>query len=234
MENGHSNISYSAYKDFKHLTSNDFAESKQKIWNFVTQNFCRTHKIIRDKELCEFTKIYISHYVGEKHCYTSYQIVDPCRNIAWDRKHKLYIDKKHRIVILESYVNHFGPLGEITEDLLRAQEAAEASRCGLEDKLKNRTDRWLAAYDTWLQVDKYDPKIDMGLFADKFRKEYDQLYHNQDHVAGYKEAVLAFDEYLESDPDFLSRFNSYRGDIISSDREAAAFMFALEAFTANL
>lgn len=233
MENGHSNISYSAYKDFKHLTSNDFAESKQKIWDFIIRNFIRTHKIITDKELCEFTKIYISHYVGEKHCYTSYQIVDPCWNIGWDRKHKLYIDKKHKIVILESYINHFGPLGEITEDLLKAQEAAEAKRCGLEDKLKKRTDCWLEAYDTWLQVEKFDHKIDMGLFADKFREEYELLYHHQDNIAGYEEAVSAFDEYVEANPDFLSRFNAFRGDVISSDREAAAFMFALEALTAN-
>ena len=73
----------------------------------------------------------------------------------------------------------------------------------------------------------------MGLFADKFREEYELLYHNQDNVAGYKEAVLAFDEYLESNPSFLPRFNAYRGDIISSDREAAAYMLALEALTAN-
>ena len=72
----------------------------------------------------------------------------------------------------------------------------------------------------------------MGLFADKFREEYELLYH-QDNIAGYEEAVSAFDEYVEANPDFLSRFNAFRGDVISSDREAAAFMFALEALTAN-
>ena len=90
--------------------------------------------------------------------------------------------------------------------MLKAQEAAEAKRCGLEDKLKKRTDRWLDAYDTWLQVEKFDHKIDMGLFADKFREEYELLYHHQDNIAGYEEAVSAFDEYVEANPDFLSRF----------------------------
>ena len=82
--------------------------------------------------------------------------------------------------------------------MLKAQEAAEAKRCGLEDKLKKRTDRWLDAYDTWLQVEKFDHKIDMGLFADKFREEYELLYHHQDNIAGYEEAVSAFDEYVEA------------------------------------
>lgn len=38
-----------------------------------------------------------------------------------------------------------------------------------------------------------------------------------------------FDDNLKTDPDFknlVSKFNKYRQDIISSDREAAAFMIA--------
>lgn len=38
-----------------------------------------------------------------------------------------------------------------------------------------------------------------------------------------------FDDNLKTDPDFknlVSKFNEYRQDIISSDREAAAFMIA--------
>ena len=70
-------------------------------------------------------------------------------------------------------------------------------------------------------------------FAKKFSEEYSFLYKNQDRVAGYREAVDAFDEYLKGDVGgfrkFVGEFAKYRNDIISSDREAAAFMFALES-----
>ena len=65
-------------------------------------------------------------------------------------------------------------------------------------------------------------------FAKQFEKEYDFLYKNRDRVAGYKEAVIAFDELLKSQPDFIREFVAYRNDVISSDREAAAFMFAFD------
>lgn len=70
-------------------------------------------------------------------------------------------------------------------------------------------------------------------FAKKFSEEYSFLYKNQDRVAGYREAVDAFDEYLKNDiggfRKFVGEFANYRNDLISSDREAAAFMFALES-----
>lgn len=70
-------------------------------------------------------------------------------------------------------------------------------------------------------------------FAKKYSEEYSFLYKNQDRVAGYREAVDAFDEYLKNDiggfRKFVGEFASYRNDLISSDREAAAFMFALES-----
>lgn len=70
-------------------------------------------------------------------------------------------------------------------------------------------------------------------FAKKFNEEYDFLYENRDRVAGFDEAVDAFDEYLAKDiggfQKFVGEFVDFRKDIISSDREAAAFMFALES-----
>lgn len=232
MENGHTNIAFSAYKDYQNLTTNDFAESKQAIWDMAKQDFHRTHKTITDEELCKFIKIYISHYVGEKHCYTSYQIVDPCKNISWDRDHKLYIDKDHEIVILESCKNYFGPLEGITEELLKSQEAAESKRCGFKDRLEGRTDHWLSAYGTWLETGKYGKENyvnDIEQFASKYNEEYSRLYDSNDKVEGFEEAVNAFNEYLASDPVFLPEFVAYREDFISSDREAAAFMFTMRA-----
>ena len=43
-------------------------------------------------------------------------------------------------------------------------------------------------------------------------------------------AITAFDEFLPTHKEFVGEFVKYRGDFISSDREAAAFMFALSVF----
>lgn len=69
--------------------------------------------------------------------------------------------------------------------------------------------------------------INIQAFLDYFNDEYDLLYDNDDNVAGYRDAVEAFDEFLKGHREFVSEFVKFRGDFISSDREAAAFMFAL-------
>ena len=75
--------------------------------------------------------------------------------------------------------------------------------------------------------------ININEFAKKFGQEYSFLYENRDCVAGFREAVDAFDEYLAKDvggfKKFVGEFVDFRKDFISSDREAAAFMFALES-----
>lgn len=74
--------------------------------------------------------------------------------------------------------------------------------------------------------------VDMNAFLDKFNKEYDFLYKNRDRVAGYEEARDYFDEWVKKpeSKEFMKKFFEIRGDIVSSDREAAAFAFALESF----
>ena len=47
-------------------------------------------------------------------------------------------------------------------------------------------------------------------------------------MAGYEEAVNSFDEFVKTHGDFVGEFVKFRGDLVSSDREAAAFMFALD------
>lgn len=69
--------------------------------------------------------------------------------------------------------------------------------------------------------------INLKEFYEKFAEEYKFLYDNYDHVAGEDEAVDAFDEFLPKHKEFVREFDKYRGDLITSDREAAAFMFAL-------
>jgi len=74
--------------------------------------------------------------------------------------------------------------------------------------------------------------INIHEFLKKFNQEYRFLYDNYDRVAGYEEAVDAFDAFLKSHGDFVGEFANYRGDLVTSDREAAAFMFALESLGA--
>lgn len=74
--------------------------------------------------------------------------------------------------------------------------------------------------------------INIRTFAKQFAKEYDFLYDNGDNVAGYREAVDFFDEFVKRYGGFVGEFAKYRGDFISSDREAAAFSFALDAIGA--
>lgn len=66
----------------------------------------------------------------------------------------------------------------------------------------------------------------MKVFEDDYKRMYN-LKHGGEELAGYAEAVKAFDDFLFTDGDFVRDFIAYRGDFISSDREAAAFMFAL-------
>ena len=70
----------------------------------------------------------------------------------------------------------------------------------------------------------------LHVFARKFVEEYNFLYNTYPaYVPGYNEAVAEFDELLAIPwgKEFIREFVRYRGDAISSDREAAAFMFAL-------
>jgi len=77
--------------------------------------------------------------------------------------------------------------------------------------------------------------ISIDRFKKRFDEEYDFLYDHRDNVAGYYEAVDSFDEFLKSEENarFVREFVAHRGDMITSDREAAAFMFALDVLSGN-
>lgn len=77
---------------------------------------------------------------------------------------------------------------------------------------------------------------DMKELLQKFEKKFSDIYdflYNTDYVPAIHEqvSVLAkeFDETLRNDEDFrngVGMFGKYRQDIITSDREAAAYMLA--------
>jgi hypothetical protein len=72
--------------------------------------------------------------------------------------------------------------------------------------------------------------IDIEALVNKFDENYNFLYNAEGGVAGEEEAVEAFDKYIKN-PEFkkyVAAYGNYVGDFISSDREAAAFMFAME------
>lgn len=66
-------------------------------------------------------------------------------------------------------------------------------------------------------------------FDDNYNFIYDENSSNRE-VAGQREAAAAFDDFVKQHGDFVCEFVNYRGDVISSDREAAAFMFTMNDF----
>lgn len=73
--------------------------------------------------------------------------------------------------------------------------------------------------------------ININEFFKQYLAEYEAIYETQGYICGFDDAVDAFDEFLASHQEFVAEFAAYRGDFISSDREAAAFMFALDRIT---
>lgn len=66
-----------------------------------------------------------------------------------------------------------------------------------------------------------------------FEKWYSNFYrtHDDNDSKEYREAVKTFDKKSKNDPEFsaiVQQFTNYRCDLISSDREAAAFVMALD------
>lgn len=74
----------------------------------------------------------------------------------------------------------------------------------------------------------HEVKINIEKFSKQFSKNYAFCYDHNDNVAGFREAVDAFDEFAPKHKEFVIEFCKYRMDFVSSDREAAAFMFTLE------
>lgn len=69
-------------------------------------------------------------------------------------------------------------------------------------------------------------------FLQKFKENYNFLYDNDNRVAGYYEALDYGEKIIHEHPDFVREFVKFRGDVLSSDREVAAFGFTLADFGA--
>lgn len=66
---------------------------------------------------------------------------------------------------------------------------------------------------------------------ERFGVEYDRLYDARDRVSGFRAAVTSFDTQSRENAfcELVRAFSEARGDYITSDREAAAFVFALSS-----
>ena len=69
--------------------------------------------------------------------------------------------------------------------------------------------------------------INIHEFARKFSDTYQFLYDSCDNATGFQDAVKFGNWIIKNCPDFVIKFNKYRGDILTSDREIAAFGFVM-------
>lgn len=72
--------------------------------------------------------------------------------------------------------------------------------------------------------------MNISEFLEKFNQNYELLYTHGDNVAGYHQALEYGDEIIQTWPEFVREFVQYRGDVLSSDREVAAFGFTMSDF----
>ena len=76
--------------------------------------------------------------------------------------------------------------------------------------------------------------INIQEFAKEFNRQYDFIYEANKqgkYVAGTDEAIEYFDRNrTEKETEILKEFVKFRHDFVSSDREIAAFMFAIDKF----
>ena len=72
----------------------------------------------------------------------------------------------------------------------------------------------------------------MCKIVEKMQEFYDELYTNEEYDVLFDEANKVYDEFESaySETDFMKSFNSIRKDIITSDREALAFLLAIAYF----
>ena len=54
--------------------------------------------------------------------------------------------------------------------------------------------------------------MDIAKFLDRFKENYNFLYNNNDHVAGYYEALDYGEKIMHEKPDFVGEFARFRGD----------------------
>ena len=111
----------------------------------------------------------------------------------------------------------------------RADDPTEARLYGL--TYANLEDQITALLEKYFPGNFSVREFDIAAFLEKFNREYQFLYDNHDSVAGFLDALETGNQFMYDHPDFIAEFIRFRGEPITSDREVAAFMFALESMS---
>jgi len=84
----------------------------------------------------------------------------------------------------------------------------------------------LQAETTYIGASAEQIKLPPDL-PERFAAQYNRLYDAMNNVEGYATALEIGDKYINDNAELVSQFVKVRGDYLSSDREIAAFAFAL-------
>lgn len=115
----------------------------------------------------------------------------------------------------------------------KALKESDEDMSGYEDRLNKTIKSEMKKFPKYAADAKkaLDDGDEIKKILNKYNQEYNFLYNNHDKVAGYEEAVRAWDEYINH-PDFrelIGKVIKARHDMFTSDREIGALMFALDA-----
>lgn len=115
----------------------------------------------------------------------------------------------------------------------KALKESDEDMSGYEDRLNKTIKSEMKKFPKYAVDAKkaLDDGDEIKKILNKYNQEYNFLYNNHDKVAGYEEAVRAWDEYINH-PDFrelIGKVIKARHDMFTSDREIGALMFALDA-----
>lgn len=72
-----------------------------------------------------------------------------------------------------------------------------------------------------------ETKSKMDRLLKLFNFNYDRIYRTETPPNEYHNLVLNFNDFITTNKSLVLEFNKVRNDVISSDREAAAFMLAM-------
>lgn len=115
----------------------------------------------------------------------------------------------------------------------KSLKESDEDMSGYEDRLNKTIKSEMKKFPKYAEDAKkaLDDGDEIKKILNKYNQEYNFLYNNHDKVAGYEEAVRAWDEYINH-PDFrelIGKVIKARHDMFTSDREIGALMFALDA-----
>ena len=151
------------------------------IWEqFAKGKYNLKEQHISNEEYFNFYKIFITHYIFDTNCYTSYSVVDNetteyvsgylehCKK--YERK---FIDRENKVLVLEQSIRH-GKTPASLEELKQREikniiNTMKRLKEGLQEAKENGDQRLVKVYecmimDYWKQIQKWKNKISTKWF----------------------------------------------------------------------